>query len=505
MAFRPSWIYLMLAPLLACACGRAAAAEAPVVKIGSKAFTESVILGEILTQLSASAGADATHKSNLGDTGKAWNALQLGDLDAYCEYIGTLTQELLTRERVRSQADLALALEKRGLRMGQSLGFSNSYGVGMKESVAKQLNIKKISDLRKHPEVRWGLSNPFLKRADGWEGLLSRYALRFATPDGMEHALAYKALDSGTVDVIDVYTTDAEIRRYHLVVLEDDRGFFPDYSAVILYRADLEDRAPKVVEAFRRLEGRISAATMQQLNAQVGIDKENVAIVARDFLAGSLGVESQARTRGLLQRLAYRTGQHLMLVVVSLLFGIATAIPLGILAAREPIFGQTILAVVGAVQTIPALALLSVLIILMRQTGPGPAIVALYFYSLLPMVRNTWTGLHDIPLQVRESAEALGLSPWARLRLIELPMASRAILAGIKTAAVINVGFATLGGLIAAGGYGDAIVAGLQRDDYGLLLEGALPAMAMALAAQGLFEIAERFLVPRGLRLKPAE
>jgi osmoprotectant transport system permease protein len=289
------------------------------------------------------------------------------------------------------------------------------------------------------------------------------------------------------------------------VVLQDDRNFFPDYSAVILYRGDLEERAPKVVEAFRHLEGKISADTMRRLNAQVGIDKEDVAVVARDFLRGAMGIESQVRTSGLLQRLAYRTWQHLTLVVVSLLFGIATAIPLGIIAARNPILGQSILAIVGVVQTVPALALLSLLIILLQKTGPAPAIVALYLYSLLPMVRNTYAGLNDIPLQVRESAEALGLSSWAQLTLIELPMASRAILAGVKTAAVINVGFATLGGLIAAGGYGDAIVAGLQRDDYGLLLEGSLPAMAMALVAQGMFEVAERFLVPLGLRLKPAE
>jgi osmoprotectant transport system permease protein len=154
---------------------------------------------------------------------------------------------------------------------------------------------------------------------------------------------------------------------------------------------------------------------------------------------------------------------------------------------------------------LPALALLGFLLVLLRRTGPVPAIVALYLYSLLPIVRNTYAGLSDVPLQVRESAEALGLSPFARLYLIELPMASRSILAGIKTSAVINVGFATLGGLIGAGGYGQPIITGLSKNDYALILEGAVPAVLMALAVQGLFEVAERFLVPRGLRLKPAE
>jgi osmoprotectant transport system permease protein len=260
-----------------------------------------------------------------------------------------------------------------------------------------------------------------------------------------------------------------------------------------------------VVKALLRLEGKISTTDMQDMNSQAQIDKERESVVAQEFLARGFGIKSNVEADNLLGRLAFRTWQHFSLVAVSLVLGILTAVPLGILAARNPILGQVILGVVGVVQTFPALALLSVLIILFHETGPVPAIAALYAYSLLPMVRNTYTGLRDIPLNVRESGEALGLSSWSRLWLIELPMASRSILAGIKTAAVINIGFATLGGLIGAGGYGDAIVAGLQRDDQAMLMEGALPAMAMALAAQGLFEIAERFLVPLGLRLKPAE
>jgi osmoprotectant transport system permease protein len=136
--------------------------------------------------------------------------------------------------------------------------------------------------------------------------------------------------------------------------------------------------------------------------------------------------------------------------------------------------------------------------------GGRPAIVALFLYSLLPIVRNTYAGLNDIPSSLRESAEALGLTPFARLRLIELPMAARSILAGIKTAAVINVGTATLGALIGAGGYGQPILTGIRRDDVGMILEGAIPAAILALAVQGAFELAERFLVARGLRLKRA-
>ncbi len=192
----------------------------------------------------------------------------------------------------------------------------------------------------------------------------------------------------------------------------------------------------------------------------------------------------------------------MVLVAVSLALAILVAIPLGVAAARRPRLGYIVLAAIGVVQTVPALALLVLLLVLMNRIGPAPAIAALFLYSLLPIVRNTYAGLHDIPLPLRESAEALGLPPWPRLCLIELPLASRAILAGIKTAAVINVGYATLGGLIGAGGYGQPIMDGVMRNDYRLILEGAIPAVVMALLVQALFEVIERFVVPKGLRLR---
>ena len=179
---------------------------------------------------------------------------------------------------------------------------------------------------------------------------------------------------------------------------------------------------------------------------------------------------------------------------------IVVAIPLGVVAARRPRLGSGILAVAGVIQTIPSLALL-VFLIPWLGLGAEPALVALFLYSLLPIIRNTATGLRDIPPSLRESAEALGLPPMARLVQIELPMASRSILAGIKTAAVINVGTATIGALIGAGGFGQPILTGIRRDDLAMILqEGAIPAALLALTVQGAFDLAERFLVPRGLR-----
>jgi osmoprotectant transport system permease protein len=175
------------------------------------------------------------------------------------------------------------------------------------------------------------------------------------------------------------------------------------------------------------------------------------------------------------------------------------ALPLGILAARRPRLGAVVLSAAGVVQTIPSLALL-VFMIPFFGIGATPAIVALFLYGLLPIVRNTHAGLSDVSPSLIEAADAIGLAPGARLRLIELPLAARSILAGIKTSAVINVGTATLGALIGAGGYGQAILTGIRLDDVGQILEGAIPAAVLALAVQGAFDVVERYAVPRGLR-----
>jgi osmoprotectant transport system permease protein len=189
----------------------------------------------------------------------------------------------------------------------------------------------------------------------------------------------------------------------------------------------------------------------------------------------------------------------LALVAAALLAAIAVAIPLGVLAARWRGVGRAVLGVVGVVQTIPSLALL-VFMIPVLGIGAAPAIAALFLYGLLPIVRNTHAGLTGIAPELRESALALGLPSWARLRLVELPLAAPAILAGVKTSAVITVGTATLGALIGAGGYGQPILTGIRLASVPLILEGAIPAAALALLAQGAFDLAERAVVPRGLR-----
>ncbi|MGA7980872.1 MAG: ABC transporter permease, partial [Chromatiaceae bacterium] len=214
-----------------------------------------------------------------------------------------------------------------------------------------------------------------------------------------------------------------------------------------------------------------------------------------------LGLARAAVEESAWARFRRHTREHLLLVAISLSAAVLVAVPLGIAAARRPRWGQAILGLVGIVQTIPSLALFVFMIPLLGIGGP-PAVAALFLYSLLPIVRNTHAGLTGVPAEVRESAEVLGLSADARLRLVELPLAARSILAGIKTSAVLNVGTATLAALIGAGGYGQPILTGIRLDDLGLILQGAIPAAVLALLVQGIFELIEPLVVPRGLRLK---
>ena len=494
-----------LLAVVACLAVTVAGAAAEQVRVGSKSFTESVLLGEILMRLAAATGVEAEHQREFGGTRVLYNALLRGDLDAYPEYTGTISQEILAGQDVGpGEPALRAAVEAQGLRLSRPLGFNNTYAIGMREAEAARLRITTISDLRRHPRLVLGFSNEFMDRGDGWPALRERYALPQQDVQGLQHDLAYRALESGDIQAMDLYSTDAEIDYYGLRVLDDDLDHFPVYNAVILYRADLETRAPEAVAALRRLEGTLDSDAMAALNKRAKLDRIPESRVAADFLQQRLGVASQVHEVTVVDRILRRTREHLTLVGISLAAAILIAVPLGILSARLPRLGQVVLGVTGIVQTVPSLALLVFMIPLVGTQEPA-AISALFLYSLLPIVRNTYTGLVDIPGHVRESAEALGLKPMTRLRRVELPMASRSILAGIKTSAVINIGFATIGAFIGAGGYGQPILTGLRLDDNGLILQGAVPAAVLALLVQGLFELSERYFVPRGLRLKPID
>ncbi|MCY1516347.1 choline ABC transporter, permease protein [compost metagenome] len=353
-----------------------------------------------------------------------------------------------------------------------------------------------------------GLSHEFLGRADGWPGLASRYRLP-QQPVGLDHGVAYEALAAGQVDAIDIYSTDAKILKYRLRVLEDDRGYFPRYDAVVVYRLDVPQRFPQAWQALQRLSGRISAADMVAMNAAAEIDRKPFDVVAREFLAhgpnpgtvpaaapASAAAATGTSDRGLLgallgpdtNRLARR---HVGLVAGSVGAATLAGVPLGILAARRRRTGQVVLGAVSVLQTVPSLALLAMLIPLLGRIGVWAALVALFLYALLPIVRNTATGLEQVPPGMRDAARALGLRGGQVLRYVELPLALPVLLAGVKTAAIISVGTATIAAFVGAGGFGERIATGLALNDTTLLLAGAIPAAVLALAVQAAFETLE--------------
>jgi osmoprotectant transport system permease protein len=495
-------------------CAVSARAD-PTLNVGSKRFTESYILGEILKQAGQAAGETmAAHQQGLGNTAIVLNALTSGNIDVYPEYTGTIAKEILKLDAVPPLAELNAKLAPMGLAVGVPLGFNNTYALALRADDARAKGIARLSDLKAHPELRLGLSQEFIGRADGWPGLKRTYDLPFATPRGLDHGLAYEAIAQQQVDAIDIYSTDAKIDKYGLTVLDDDRRYFPPYDAVLLFRADLPQRLPKTRAALERLAGTIDDASMRRMNAAAELESKDFASIAASFLAQRSSTAPKTTTPSaklgfaadLWQKLAgadfWRlTREPLMLVFLSLAASIVVGVPLGILAAKRRATEGLILGATGVVQTIPSLALLAFLIPLTGRIGIVPAFIALALYALLPIVRNTHAALAQISRGMREAAQSLGMKAGTILQKIELPLSATTILAGIKTSAVINVGTATIAAFIGAGGYGERIVTGLALNDHAMLLAGAIPAAALALLIEGAFRLGERWVMPAGLRL----
>ena len=493
---------LLLCAGIASAAAASAAPDAGTLHVGSKRFTESYILGELLTQ-TAAPFAHSEHLQGLGNTAIVLEALKAGKIDVYPEYTGTIALEILKHQDSPPLAQIQRELAPLGLGVAVPLGFNNTYALATRGEAEGP---RTLSALAAMPGLRFGLSHEFIGRQDGWPGLAQRYGLA-QHPQGLDHGIAYEALMQKQVDVIDIYSTDAKIRQYGLRVLQDDRSYFPRYDAVLLYRLDAARRFPQAWRAIAQLEGRIRAEDMIAMNAQAEIDGKPFAAVARDWLAarasapgpGAAQSPAVASRHGLLAKLLDDnlwplTRQHLTLVLVAVGLACVIGIPLGALAAYWPRLRQPVLALVGMLQTVPSLALLALLIPLLGRIGTVPALVALSIYALLPVVRNTCVGILQIPPGLRLAALALGLRTRDRLLRIELPLAGPVILAGVKTAAVMSVGTATIAAFIGAGGYGERITIGLALNDNDMLLAGAIPAAVLALITQGLFEFAERFV-----------
>ena len=493
--------------LLAWPAGLRAEAPARPVVIGCKQDVEGTVLAEIMAQLLEDRGFTVDRRFSLGGTLICFEALKRGSIDVYPEYSGTLEQAILQLPGAVSHARMReLARQRFDMEMLDFFGFSNSYALAVKRATAERLGLKRISDLSKHPDLRLGFSNEFKNRPDGWIGLAAAYGLS-ADPVGMEHALTYPAIDDGKIDITDAYSTDGELRKFDLVLLEDDRRFFPQYLAFPFVRSELDDGAKRVLE---ELANSLTTQQIQELNLSVQEGKKREDIAARFLRERGLLTGPKQAARAPVERsidwwfLARCTLTHLKLTFLSLLACIAIAIPLGVVVYHLGSASRAVMYGAGVLQTIPSIALLAFMIPVFG-IGAKPAVAALFLYGLLPILRNTATALYSIDPVLRKVSVGMGLTAWQRLRHIEIPLAAPTILAGIKTAAVINIGTATLAAFIGAGGLGEPIVTGLALNDTGLILQGAVPAALLAVLTELGFEQLERLLIPAHLLRKTAE
>jgi osmoprotectant transport system permease protein len=497
--------------------------EAPsrqTIVVASKPFGESYLLCEMFSQLLESRGFSVDRRPGLGATEIAFGALRTNAVDVYPEYTGTGLVAVLhdsLPDSVAADPRSVFAyvarrfLEVYHVRWLPPLGFQNTYAIAVTRRSAERYRLRTLSDLaRESPHLTAGFTADFIGRSDGLVGLQRVYGIHPRTVRPLAPAVKYQALASGAVDVIDGYSTDGLLSKYDLITLADDRRFFPPYEAAAVASGGLQQRSPAAIDALTLLSARLDEQTMRKLNRRVEVDGEDVARVAGDELAalglvGGGGVtrpmSGQPRS-GFAQymwnrraTLAVLTTRHLLLVGLALLAAVLVALPLGLGLERTRALAEPAIGALGVLETIPSIALLAFMIPLLG-VGVMPALVALWLYALYPIARGTYTGVRDADPEAVYAAEALGTTPMQRLMWVRLPLAAPVIMAGIRTAAVITVGAATLAAFIGAGGLGEPIVAGLALADTRMILSGALPAAALALAVDGVLGLIERFVAP---------
>jgi osmoprotectant transport system permease protein len=518
----PGSAYLCAAVLLAALPHPApvSAASGKVV-VASKNFEESRLLAEMFARLiEARTGLAVERRFNLAGTQVCFEALRNGAVDVYPEYTGTGIVVLLgespgsaaqVRERVRDAFR-----ERWELEWLDPLGFENAYAIAVRGDLARDRGLATITDLAAvSADLSAGFGYEFIEREDGLPGLARTYGLAFDRVLGMQQALKYEAAGSGRIDALDVYTTDGRLLDYDLVVLEDDRDFFPPYEAAALAREETLREHPGMREALAELGGRLDVETMQRWNRRLQEDGEPVERVAADALA-ELGLVEPGEVKAVSSRgrswISYlwavrgeilrRTVEHLGLSGMGLLLGVALAMPLGLVLVGTPRLAEPVIRTVGVTQTIPSIALLAFMIPL-AGVGALPAVLALWIYSLFPILRNTYTGVRDADPAAVQAARALGMTGGQILRWVRLPLAAPFIMAGIRTAAVLTVGTATLAAFIGAGGLGVPIVSGLQLADTSIILSGAVPAALLAVLVDLVLGWVEGRLRPPGLETNP--
>ena len=281
------WLVLLLG-ILAAACRPSGNRS---IRVGSKNFSEQVLLGEIAAQGLEARGVRVDRRLNLGGTFICQQALKAGELDLYPEYTGTAFTAILARKPISDPRLVREIVEteyrKRWkLIWSPPLGFENTFALVVRGEDAQRLGIRKISDLAAHPEIRPGFGYEFLEREDGFPGLAKTYGLAFRErPAQMDLGLLYTALQSRKVDVVAGNSTDGLIDAIGGVVLEDDRRYFPPYDAAFVVRPEAWSR-PEVRQFLESLAGKIDAAAMRKMNAQVDKEKRRPEDVAKEFLSG---------------------------------------------------------------------------------------------------------------------------------------------------------------------------------------------------------------------------
>jgi len=493
----------------------------PVV-VSSKSFGESIILGEILSILLTDRFKQpVVRRLGLGGTKVAFDALVSDDIHVYPDYSGTGYSMILKRSGENDAAkvfDIVNSeFSKRwGIKWSQSLGFNNTYALAVRKDDPQFKNIQKVSELSSLDtgQFRYAAPYEFMERKDGHRGFSEKYNLRFKKNNmiSMSAGLMFTAIKDREVDMMIAYSTDGRIGASDLRLLEDDLSYFPPYFVSFLFKESSYKKFPALKKAINLLENKITAKEMIHMNDQVDRLKRDSYQVAKNFLIKkkmlSGHTKSEFKDMGFFsfamskkKYLLKIIKDHLVLSFSAFFLALLVSLPIGILLTRYQKAGMIVFPIVNTIQTIPSLALLGFLI---PVVGIGfiPALIALFLYSLLPLIRNTYTGILGVDRNYLEASRGIGLNNFQILIHVELPLAMPIIIAGMRTAIVIVIATATLAALIGAGGLGDPIFRGVSTVNSNLILLGAIPSALLALIVDRSIGFLEKAVVSKGIRLK---
>lgn len=445
------------------------------IKIGAKKFTEGNISAYLILQelKKINKNLDIEVLENLGGTGIVTSAIKNKKIDIYIDYTGTLVNSFQTNYK-----NLEQTLYSHNIILGPNLGFNNSYGLAVKANNS----ISRISEISlKH---RVGISHEFFKRNDGYKYLSKAYDLQ-NVPVTLEHSLLFQSLNSESLDVIEVYTTDAKILKNNLKVLSDDRDFFSRYDAVVLVNVEFYNKNKKMIDKlFTNIKERFTNKDIIEANYLVEIDG-----LRYDEAAGKLsGVKLLAKKKEnvFFEILPYFL-EHLKYLVITIFLCVLIGIPIGGFAAKSKAFERVSMTLISIFQTIPSLALL-VFLIPLFGLGELTTIIALTLYGLLPIAKSTHSAISNIPKELSEFSDLIRMSKIQKFLLVEIPLAAPEILTGIKITSIATIGVTVIAAFVGAGGLGTLIVTGLSLNKTSLILKGAIPSALMALIVELFFQ-----------------